>query len=62
MSTYHGSQVGASSMRHKAAVQPYDRGLPKMLYRALDAVLPCLRAVYGRFGLTEAQWRVLRVR
>lgn len=49
-------------MRHKAAVQPYDRGLPKMLYRALDAVLPCLRAVYGRFGLTEAQWRVLRVR
>lgn len=48
-------------MQHKAAVKPYDRALPTLLYRALDAVMPCFRAVYGRFGLNESQWRVLRV-
>ena len=31
------------------------------LYRALDAVMPAFRQVFSEFGLTEQQWRVLRV-
>jgi homoprotocatechuate degradation regulator HpaR len=32
-----------------------------MLYRALDAVMPRFRKIFKKFGLTEQQWRVLRV-
>ncbi len=32
-----------------------------MLYAALDAVMPRFRAIFKEFGLTEQQWRVLRV-
>lgn len=32
-----------------------------MLYRALDAVMPRFRKIFNEFGLTEQQWRVLRV-
>jgi len=39
----------------------FSRSLPMMLYRALDAVLPEFRAIFAQFGLTEPQWRTLRV-
>ncbi len=32
-----------------------------MLHRALDAVMPDYRELFSRFGLTEQQWRVMRV-
>ena len=32
-----------------------------MLYSALDAVMPRFRKIFKKFGLTEQQWRVLRV-
>ena len=32
-----------------------------MLYGALDAVMPRFRKIFKTFGLTEQQWRVLRV-
>jgi homoprotocatechuate degradation regulator HpaR len=32
-----------------------------LLYRALDAVMPRFRKIFNEFGLTEQQWRVLRV-
>ncbi|MEM7217859.1 MAG: MarR family transcriptional regulator [Pseudomonadota bacterium] len=32
-----------------------------LLYAALDTVMPRFRQIYGEFGLTEQQWRVLRV-
>jgi homoprotocatechuate degradation regulator HpaR len=32
-----------------------------MLYRTLDAVMPRFRKIFNDFGLTEQQWRVLRV-
>ena len=32
-----------------------------MLYRALDAVMPRFRLIFNEFGVTEQQWRVLRV-
>ncbi len=32
-----------------------------MLYRTLDAVMPRFRKIFNEFGLTEQQWRVLRV-
>ena len=35
--------------------------MPMMLYRALDAVMPRFRRIFNEFGLTEQQWRVLRV-
>ena len=32
-----------------------------MLYRALDAVMPRFRQIFKEYGVTEQQWRVLRV-
>lgn len=43
------------------ATQEFSRSLPMMLYRALDAVMPRFRVIFNEFGLTEQQWRVLRV-
>ena len=43
------------------ATQEFSRSLPMMLYRALDAVMPRFRRIFNEFGLTEQQWRVLRV-
>lgn len=42
-------------------MKDFDRSLPMMLYRALDLIMPRFRAIFGEFGLTEQQWRVLRV-
>lgn len=39
----------------------FDRSLPMMLYRTLDAVMPSFRKVFSEHGLTEQQWRILRV-
>lgn len=43
------------------AIDQFSRSLPMMLYRALDAVMPRFRKIFNDFGLTEQQWRVLRV-
>ncbi len=43
------------------ATQSFSRSLPMLLYRALDAVMPRFRHIFNEFGLTEQQWRVLRV-
>lgn len=42
-------------------MQEFSRSLPMMLYRTLDAVMPRFRRIFKEFGLTEQQWRVLRV-
>ena len=42
-------------------MQDFSRSLPIMLYRTLDAVMPRFRQIFNEFGLTEQQWRVLRV-
>ncbi|MDX1404818.1 MAG: MarR family transcriptional regulator [Woeseiaceae bacterium] len=42
-------------------MQEFNRSLPMMLYRSLDAVMPRFRRIFNEFGLTEQQWRVLRV-
>jgi len=42
-------------------MQTFSRSLPMLLYRTLDAVMPRFRSIFGKFGLTEQQWRVLRV-
>jgi len=42
-------------------MQQFSGSLPMMLYAALDAVMPRFRAIFKEFGLTEQQWRVLRV-
>jgi len=42
-------------------MQDFSRSLPMMLYRTLDAVMPRFRGIFKDFGLTEQQWRVLRV-
>ena len=39
----------------------FDASLPMVLYRALDGVMPLYRALFACHGLTEQQWRVLRV-
>jgi homoprotocatechuate degradation regulator HpaR len=43
------------------AIQQFSASLPIMLYRALDAIMPRFRRIFSDFGLTEQQWRVLRV-
>jgi homoprotocatechuate degradation regulator HpaR len=43
------------------AMQQFSQSLPIMLYRALDAIMPRFRRIFSDFGLTEQQWRVLRV-
>lgn len=43
------------------AIDQFSRSLPMMLYRVLDAVMPRFRKIFNDFGLTEQQWRVLRV-
>jgi len=43
------------------AIQQFTLSLPMMLYRALDAVMPRFRKLFSEFGITEQQWRVLRV-
>lgn len=43
------------------ATQGFSQSLPMMLYRALDTVMPRFRKIFNEFGLTEQQWRVLRV-
>jgi homoprotocatechuate degradation regulator HpaR len=43
------------------AIRDFSQSLPMMLYRALDAVMPRFRRIFNQFGLTEQQWRVLRV-
>ena len=42
-------------------MQEFKRSLPMMLYRTLDTVMPRFREIFKTFGLTEQQWRVLRV-
>jgi len=39
----------------------FDRSLPMILNRALDAIMPPYRDLFARYDLTEQQWRVLRV-
>ena len=43
------------------AIHDFSHSLPMLLYRALAAVLPRFRRVFAGAGLTEQQWRVLRV-
>ncbi len=42
-------------------IDQFSRSLPIMLYRTLDTVMPRFRAIFKDCGLTEQQWRVLRV-
>ena len=43
------------------SVTQFSHSLPMLLYAALDAVMPRFRLIFKEFGLTEQQWRVLRV-
>lgn len=43
------------------AMQDFSHSLPMLLYRALDGVMPRFRRIFSSVGLTEQQWRVLRV-
>lgn len=42
-------------------MESFDHSLPMTLNRALDAVMPPYRELFARYGLTEQQWRILRV-
>lgn len=43
------------------SVIQFSQSLPMLLYAALDNVMPRFRLIFKEFGLTEQQWRVLRV-
>ena len=42
-------------------MKTFDDSLPMLLYRALNTVMPEFRNLFAGFGVTEPQWRVLRV-
>jgi homoprotocatechuate degradation regulator HpaR len=42
-------------------ISQFSHSLPMLLYAAIDAVMPRFRLIFKEFGLTEQQWRVLRV-
>ena len=42
-------------------MRAFQQSLPMLLYRVLGRVLPRFRVIFSEFGLTEQQWRVLRV-
>jgi homoprotocatechuate degradation regulator HpaR len=39
----------------------FSQSLPMLLYAAIDAVMPRFRRIFREAGITEQQWRVLRV-
>ena len=43
------------------SIPQFSHSLPMLLYAALDAVMPRFRLIFKEFGLTEQQWRILRV-
>jgi len=43
------------------AIHQFTLSLPMMLYRTLQVVMPRFRRIFSEFGITEQQWRVLRV-
>ena len=43
------------------AISEFTDSLPMLLYRASDAVMPRFRRIFNEFGITEQQWRILRV-
>ena len=43
------------------SVPQFTHSLPMLLYAAIDVVMPRFRQIFKEFGLTEQQWRVLRV-
>ena len=42
-------------------VPQFSHSLPMLLYAAIDVVMPRFRQIFRDFGLTEQQWRILRV-
>jgi len=42
-------------------VDKFDKSLPMMLHRTLDAIIPHYRRVFKDHKISEQQWRILRV-
>ncbi len=42
-------------------VDKFDNSLPMMLHRTLDTIIPHYRKVFKEHGISEQQWRILRV-
>jgi len=42
-------------------VDKFDKSLPMMLHRTLDAIIPHYRKVFKEHEISEQQWRILRV-
>jgi len=42
-------------------VDRFDKSLPMMLHRTLDAIIPHYRRVFKDHKISEQQWRILRV-
>jgi homoprotocatechuate degradation regulator HpaR len=42
-------------------VPQFSQSLPMLLYAAIDVVMPRFRQIFKEAGITEQQWRVLRV-
>ena len=41
--------------------KPFNQSLPMIMHDVLDKIMPAYRQLFKQFGVTEQQWRVLRV-
>jgi homoprotocatechuate degradation regulator HpaR len=48
-------------MNGLSSMKKFQDSLPMMLYRTLDAIMPLYRQVFRKHGVSEQQWRILRV-
>jgi len=42
-------------------MRSFDDSLPMLCNRVLASILPSVRRIFTRYGITEQQWRILRI-
>lgn len=42
-------------------MRSFDQSLPMLCYRVLASILPPFRRIFSHYGITEQQWRILRI-
>jgi homoprotocatechuate degradation regulator HpaR len=42
-------------------MRSFDQSLPMLCHRVLASILPPFRRIFSHYGITEQQWRILRI-
>lgn len=46
---------------YSSGMRSFDHALPMLCYRVLASILPPFRRIFSEYGITEQQWRILRI-